>query len=545
MSVDPEPYSSKEEGAAPPTNILAIAANARAAAGEQVPPESPTDPAAWLIELARQLREAPGIARKQPIGALVVAGLPDPGKLTLPGLVTAWKGEDSAALDLGRIAELAGQDGEGQTLPEATGHILVAADGIRPDLMVADPYWAGFCSVIVNVNDILAMGGRPLALVQVVSYSDPDQGRALTRGLGAAAAAYGVPVIGGHTHPPAPAQTQAQVEDPGSKVKSEGDAENDEDEVREVHDEKEDKEKDEEITRAVGGTEKTGEGHTVDPAAPVAPVDPPHLSVTALGVAGPGLLRSDAVQAGDTLVIAVDLRGDFRPSLSDDSHIKESRGGRAFDTIAERSAPELERLCQLPMGIARNKLANACKDISNPGLIGTLGMLCESSGVGALVDALPRPPGVEGPPELPAPGASEDDDSGPTPAPTALAAPASQATPAAPAGRPGPAGPATFAAAAASHSGPVGSITAVPGSRTGNTPLLDWLLAYPGYGFLFAAPPDRAEALCALFAAEGVTAVVCGHFTPVRKLQLALGSDRVPVWDFGAGDTITGLGPRP
>jgi hypothetical protein len=47
--------------------------------------------------------------------------------------------------------------------------------------------------------------------------------------------------------------------------------------------------------------------------------------------------------------------------------------------------------------IGEKKLATAGKDISNPGTIGTLGMLCEVSRVGASVDLnkIPCPEGVD------------------------------------------------------------------------------------------------------------------------------------------------------
>jgi selenophosphate synthetase-related protein len=47
--------------------------------------------------------------------------------------------------------------------------------------------------------------------------------------------------------------------------------------------------------------------------------------------------------------------------------------------------------------IATRKLATAGKDISNPGIIGTLGMLCETSKVGATVDleTIPKPDNVD------------------------------------------------------------------------------------------------------------------------------------------------------
>jgi len=462
-----------------PTDILSIAADAREAAGEAVPSaRSSTDPGTWLIELARRLRDAPGVRRKAPIQAIVMGALPEPERLAPPDLLTAWKGEDAAALDLGILTRMAtggttgahGDAGPVDALPGARGHLLVATDGIRSDLIERDPYWAGFCSVIVNVNDILAMGGRPLALVQVLSFTEPEQGQALTRGIAAASTAYGVPVVGGHTHPP--------VE--GSEP--------------EAHESRDDEE--ENGPEAESGSEVEVEANGV--ADPILRQD--HLSVTALGVVGPEMLRSDGARAGDALVVAVDLRGDFRTSSTDDEYKKkEHMGGGAFDTIAERSAHELQRLCELPPQAAREGLATACKDISNPGLVGTLGMLCETSGVGALLEleGVPCPSGVNGLP-TPTDGNLEAGDE---------------------------------------------KIEMKGGDGPRRHGYLDWLLAYPGYGFIFATAPDRADELCRLFEREGVTAAACGRFTPLRRLQVSLGDQRALVWDFGAGDTITGLGP--
>jgi len=35
-------------------------------------------------------------------------------------------------------------------------------------LMEGDPRWAGYCSVLVNVNDIAAMGGVPMGMTNVI-----------------------------------------------------------------------------------------------------------------------------------------------------------------------------------------------------------------------------------------------------------------------------------------------------------------------------------------------------------------------------------------
>jgi AIR synthase-related protein len=80
----------------------------------------------------------------------------------------------------------------------ADGYTLFAAEGMRPEFVAADPWFCGFCSVLVNVNDIAAMGGRPWAVVDVVFAGDDGAERVL-EGIAAASELLGVPVVGGHT----------------------------------------------------------------------------------------------------------------------------------------------------------------------------------------------------------------------------------------------------------------------------------------------------------------------------------------------------------
>ncbi len=49
-------------------------------------------------------------------------------------------------------------------LPDGDGRVLFAAEGMRSEFLAADPWFGGFCSVMVNLNDIAAMGGRPWAI---------------------------------------------------------------------------------------------------------------------------------------------------------------------------------------------------------------------------------------------------------------------------------------------------------------------------------------------------------------------------------------------
>jgi AIR synthase-related protein len=77
--------------------------------------------------------------------------------------------------------------------------LLAACDAVQPSMVERDPEWAGWCSVLVNVNDLAAMGAQPVGLLDAVAGRDEHHVRRILAGLMAAAEAYGVPVLGGHT----------------------------------------------------------------------------------------------------------------------------------------------------------------------------------------------------------------------------------------------------------------------------------------------------------------------------------------------------------
>ena len=53
---------------------------------------------------------------------------------------------------------------------------------------------------MVNVSDIYAMGGRPIAVVDTLWSNNPEISQQLLAGMNAAAQAYQVPIVGGHTN---------------------------------------------------------------------------------------------------------------------------------------------------------------------------------------------------------------------------------------------------------------------------------------------------------------------------------------------------------
>jgi putative N-acetyltransferase (TIGR04045 family) len=114
-------------------------------------------------------------ATKAPLGPLL-AGLAAGGQLGGAG----WVGDDAAPV------------------PGGAGTVA-ACDAILPAMVERDPEWAGWCSVLVNINDLAATGARPTGLLDALGAPTATIAHRVLRGLGRAAAAYGVPVLGGHT----------------------------------------------------------------------------------------------------------------------------------------------------------------------------------------------------------------------------------------------------------------------------------------------------------------------------------------------------------
>jgi uncharacterized protein len=69
-----------------------------------------------------------------------------------------------------------------------------------PDFVTSDPWFAGWSAVMVNISDIYAMGGRPIAVVDTIWSQDAAISQPLLAGMSAAARAYQVPIVGGHTN---------------------------------------------------------------------------------------------------------------------------------------------------------------------------------------------------------------------------------------------------------------------------------------------------------------------------------------------------------
>jgi putative N-acetyltransferase (TIGR04045 family) len=137
-----------------------------------------------------------------------------------PHILMRWPTGRVAALaaaaksPLGRLLAGLGPDGRspggagfvGDDGAPVPGSDLVAAcDAIVPSMVERDPDWAGWCSVLVNVNDLAAMGASPVGLLDAIGARDASFAARILSGLRRAASTYDVPVLGGHTQLGVPA----------------------------------------------------------------------------------------------------------------------------------------------------------------------------------------------------------------------------------------------------------------------------------------------------------------------------------------------------
>lgn len=240
-----------------------------------------------LKDLADSLRGFEGVRRKRAIEPLV--------RVFHQGIVE----RKDVLASFGEDAAVIGYDGE--------NHLLMAADGIWSRLMVSDPKWAGYCAVLVNVHDIAAMGGKPIAMVDVFSVSKKDTCEQVSLGMSEAVEKFNVPIVGGHIHPDTP--------------------------------------------------------------------------YDALDVAIIGSVRKDAIiysstaNVGDDVLFAVDLDGRVHPS----SNLN-------WDSTSSKKPKIIQTQIKSMRVLGESHLLTAGKDVSNPGIVGTLGMLLELSCKGAVLD---------------------------------------------------------------------------------------------------------------------------------------------------------------
>lgn len=245
-------------------------------------------------EIIESIRTFKGVTRKKSI-ADVREKLKD--TYNISGKVHLAFGDDAAAIDIGNDLLM-----------------LMATDGIWGSLMDIDPWWSGYCSVLVNVNDIAAMGGIPMGMTNVLSSSNPKITEEIMDGINEGVKKFGVPMVGGHTHPDTPYEA---------------------------------------------------------------------LDVAISGIVGKNdVLPSCGAKLGDNVIVAIDLDGSVYPGTEIN-----------WDTTSDKSPKYVQDQIKIMNSIAKKHLVNSCKDISNPGIVGTLGMLLEASNMGANIDleSIPKP----------------------------------------------------------------------------------------------------------------------------------------------------------
>lgn len=79
------------------------------------------------------------------------------------------------------------------------GYQLLAMEGMLPDFVKKDPRAAGWSSVMANVSDIAAMGGRPTAIANAFWHNDITQSEELIFHIKRACTTFGVQFSGGHS----------------------------------------------------------------------------------------------------------------------------------------------------------------------------------------------------------------------------------------------------------------------------------------------------------------------------------------------------------
>jgi putative N-acetyltransferase (TIGR04045 family) len=233
----------------------------------------------------------PHVLMRWPIGRIASAAA---SKSALGALVGGLAG----------VPGFVGDDG----VPVPGSDLVAACDAIVPSMVERDPEWAGWCAVLVNVNDLSAMGAVPAGLLDALGARDASFAARVLSGLRRGAAAWGVPVLGGHTQLGVPAA----------------------------------------------------------------------LSVTALGrlPAGRGPVPGGGGRPGHEVRLTVDLGGTWRPGYA----------GRQWDSTSYRSPAELQAMTRCLAAGADVRRPAAAKDVSMAGIAGTLGMLAEASGCGAVLD---------------------------------------------------------------------------------------------------------------------------------------------------------------
>ncbi len=192
------------------------------------------------------------------------------------------------------------------------------------------------------------------------------------------------------------------------------------------------------------------------------------LAVAVLGHAK-RLISSFDARPGDRLVVATDLKGAWQGDLP------------FWDSSTRAEPARLRADIELLPALAEAGLCHAGKDISMAGVLGSLLMLLECSGVGARVNL----------PDLPRPASLPD--------------------------------------------------WADP-SDAARRAQLRWLTAFPSFGYVLAVRPEAVAQVLARFAANGIACADVGGVEPGHALRLRLQGHEATLWDLAA-EPFIGVAP--
>ena len=134
-------------------------------------PQSAAGPAPSLAALAKELREHPGLLGKSVIGMV--------SEVFGPADWLGGPGDDGAAVPMGGT------------------NVIACGEALWPPFVARDPFGAGVAAVLTNVNDLAAMGARPLGIVDTV-VAEEDVARRVLQGIRHACEIHAVPLLGGH-----------------------------------------------------------------------------------------------------------------------------------------------------------------------------------------------------------------------------------------------------------------------------------------------------------------------------------------------------------
>jgi len=102
-----------------------------------------------------------------------------------------------------------GDGDDGALIKHSNEWIVLCGEAILPSFVAAQPRAAGASAVVTNVSDVRAMGGRPLAILDMLVSPDEAHAELVLEGLAWAAELLGVDVVGGHLTIGGPASLSA------------------------------------------------------------------------------------------------------------------------------------------------------------------------------------------------------------------------------------------------------------------------------------------------------------------------------------------------